>query len=144
MATVTRWDPFAQLEQFQRELDRVFEGRRASLSGSAWLPATDIEQTADAVLYKLDLPGMRAEDVTVQVHNGTLTVSGLREKESEDRHEGYYTRERMVGEFARTYSLPKGTGQGDIQADFADGVLTITVPRSEEEKPRTIEIGESD
>ena len=142
MATATRWDPMAQLAQLQREMDRVFDGRPvAGTPAAPWLPPTDIEQTDESVFYKLDLPGMKPEDITIQVHAGALTVTGSRQQETEEKHEGYYARERINGQFARTYSLPKDTGQEDVSADFKDGVLTITVPRKEEAKPRTIEIG---
>ena len=141
MATVTRWDPMAQIAQLQREIDRMFEGRPAAGTAAApWLPPTDIEQTDESVVYKLDLPGMKPEDITIQVHAGALTVTGSRKQETEEKHEGYFARERISGQFARTYSLPKDTGQEDIGAEFKDGVLIITVPRKEEAKPRTIEI----
>ena len=142
MTTVTRWDPRGHLAQLQREMDRMFEGHPyIGIRTTPWLPPTDIEQTEDAVIYTLDLPGLKTEDITIQVQDGALTVSGSREHDVEEKHEGYYTRERTSGQFARTYTLPKDTGQGDITAAFDDGVLTITVPRKEEVKPRTIEIG---
>jgi HSP20 family protein len=141
MATITRWDPMAQLERLQHEIDRLFDGGAGSAARlEPWLPAADIEQTGDSVVYKLDLPGMKREDITIQAHAGALTVSGERKRETEDTHEGYYSRERVVGSFARTFTLPEGTGEKDIAATFADGVLTITVPRKEEAKPRTIAI----
>jgi HSP20 family protein len=115
-------------------------GRTAGVAGS-WMPLTDIEQTESAVIYKLDLPGMKPEDITIEVHAGMLTVSGERKHEAEETHEGYYSRERITGHFARTFTLPKGTAQEDIAATFTDGVLAITVPRTAEAKPRTISIG---
>lgn len=142
MTTVTRWDPLAQLDRLQREIDRVFDGRAGSGVGSvSWVPSTDVEQTESAVIYKLDLPGMKPQDITIEVHAGMLTVSGERKHETEEKHEGYYSRERITGSFARTFTLPKGTEQDDIAAKFDDGVLAITVPRQEEAKPRTISIG---
>lgn len=145
MATVTRWDPLAQLDRLQREIDRMFEGRAGSgIESVSWMPSTDVEQTESAVIYKLDLPGTKPEDVKIEVHTGMLTVSGERKHETEEKHEGYYSRERITGSFARTFTLPKGTEQDDISAKFDDGVLTITVPRKEEAKPRTISIGTAD
>jgi HSP20 family protein len=139
--TLTRWDPFQQLAEMQREVDRIL-GRTQHNGDTthAWLPVVDIEQTKDAVVLKFDLPGMKREDVLVEVEGRTLTVSGERKEEKEDTHEGYYSRERTTGRFSRSFMLPENVEESKIEAKFEDGVLIVKVPRSAEEKPRKISI----
>ncbi|MGZ4431828.1 MAG: Hsp20/alpha crystallin family protein, partial [Gaiellales bacterium] len=105
-----------------------------------WVPVVDIEQTKDALVLKFDLPGMKREDVSIEVEGRTLTVSGERKEEKEDKHEGYYSRERLVGRFSRSFMLPEHIDESKIEAKFSDGVLTIRVPRPQEEKPKKIAI----
>jgi HSP20 family protein len=140
--TLTRWDPFQQIAQLQRELDRTF--RRVTPDGEGrqlgWMPAVDIEQTDDSIVLKMDIPGMRQEDVSIEVKNQTLTISGERQQEREEKHEGYYNRERVFGRFSRTFMLPEGVTPDDIEATFRDGVLTVRLPRPREEQPKSIEI----
>ena len=139
--TLTRWDPFQQLAEMQREVDRILG--RTQHNGDAthaWLPVVDIEQTKDAVVLKFDLPGMKREDVSIEVEGRTLTVSGERKEETEEKHEGYYSRERSIGRFSRSFMLPENVEESKIEAKFKDGVLIVKVPRSAEEKPRKISI----
>jgi len=136
-----------QIAQIQRELDRAFGGllpdaeqtRRA-----AWLPAVDVEQTDDEIILRIDLPGMNRDDVSIDVRDRTLIVSGERREEREENHEGFFTRERVVGKFTRSFMLPEGVDPGSVQAQFRDGVLMIRVPRPKQEQPRHIEIQQSD
>jgi HSP20 family protein len=143
MATVVRWDPMAQIERVHRELDRMF-GRAESGLGSrmfeGWLPEADVEQTADATVYKFDLPGVSAEQMHVSVDDHLLTISGERTDEHEEKHEGFLSRERAYGRFERSMRLPQAIQGQDIKASFADGVLTVTVPRGAESRPHEIAI----
>lgn len=139
--TLTRWDPFQQLAEMQREVDRILG--RTQHNGDkthAWLPVVDIEQTKDAVVLKLDLPGMKREDVSIEVEGRTLTVTGERKEEKEDKHEGYYSRERSTGRFSRSFMLAENVEESKIEAKFKDGVLIVKVPRAADEKPRKISI----
>ncbi len=140
-AQLTRWDPFQQLAEMQRDFDRIL-GRTPPNGGKThpWVPVVDIEQTKDALVLKFDLPGMKREDVSIEVEGRTLTVSGERKEEKEDKHEGYYSRERLVGRFSRSFMLPEHIDESKIEAKFSDGVLTIRVPRPQEEKPKKIAI----
>ena len=141
--TLTRWDPFQQLAQVQREMDRIL-GRTWPASGRqdlvAWLPTTDIEQTEDAIVFKLDLPNMTKDDVSIEVHGRTLTISGERREEKEENHEGYLARERSFGRFSRSFLLPEDIDEDDITARFQQGQLTVSVPRPKVETPRRVEI----
>ncbi len=139
--TLTRWDPFQQLAEMQREVERVLG--RTPHNGEqlrAWVPVVDIEQTKDALVLRFDLPGIRKEDVSIEVDGRTLTVSGERKEEKEENHEGFYSRERLIGKFSRSFMLPENVDDSEIQAEVKEGVLTIKVPRPAEQKPHKVEI----
>lgn len=139
--TMTRWDPFQQLTDMQREFDRVL-GRTPHNGDKAktWLPVVDVEQAKDALVLRFDLPGIRREDVAIEVEGRTLTVSGERKEEKEEKHEGYYSRERLIGRFTRSFMLPENIDESKIEAKVKDGVLTVKIPRPAEQKPRKVEI----
>jgi HSP20 family protein len=142
--STTRWSPFQQMERMQRELDRLFahvtaEGEPGRRRG--WLPAVDVEQTADAMVLKADLPGIPRDAISIEVHDGSLTISGEREEERHDEHEGYVVHERISGSFARSFALPPRADVDNINAVMEDGVLKVTIPRPTEESPRRITVG---
>jgi HSP20 family protein len=141
--TLTRWDPFQQIAQVQREMDRIL-GRSAPAGApqglASWVPTTDIEQTEDAIVFKLDMPNMTKDDVSIEIHGRTLTISGERREEKEQKHEGYLSRERSYGKFSRSFLLPDGVEEDDISASFEDGQLKVSVPRPHAETPRKVEI----
>ena len=141
--STTRWNPFEQMERMQRELDRLFTTVSAEGGGERrgpWLPAVDVEQTAEAMILKLDLPGVSRDDVKIDAHDGVLTISGEREEERHEEHEGYVMRERVSGSFARSFTLPAKAQADKITAAMDDGVLKVTIPRPAEESPRQISI----
>src|SRR5919204_2856703 len=137
--TLTRWDPFQQLAEMQHEVDRILgrplhDGERAH----PWLPPVDVEQTKDALVLKFDLPGMAEKDIAIELEGRTLMISGERKEQKETQHEGYYSRERLSGRFTRTFMLPEEVQESKIDAKFRDGVLTVKIPRSVQQKPRRI------
>jgi len=144
--TMTRWDPLQQIAQIQRELDRAFGGLLpdGEQARRPWLPAVDVEQTQDGIVLRLDLPGMNRDDVSIDVKDRTLIVSGERRDEREEDHEGFFTRERVVGKFTRSFMLPEGVDPGSVQAQFRDGVLVVRIPRPKQDQPRHIEIEQAD
>jgi HSP20 family protein len=132
-----RWEsPFRDLLGVDEELARIF-GRT---SRSAWVPALDVRETQDAFEVTVDLPGMEASDVSVGFEDGVLTVSGKRELSSEEDGDTYHRIERSYGSFARSIRLPHTTDAERIDATFEKGVLTVSVPKAEVAKPRTIEV----
>lgn len=140
---MTRWEPMAQIERMQRDLDRMFgrvETAMPPLAPVPWAPEVDVEQTEAATVYKFDLPGMKPEEVKVGIGDHLLTVSGERREEHEETHEGYLRQERAIGRFERSMRLPDGARDDAITASFTDGVLRVTVPRGAEAKPREIAI----
>jgi HSP20 family protein len=143
MSTLTRWDPFQQMERLEHEMERLFARVPVFDRGSTWLPAVDVEQTPGKLVFTFDIPGMKREDVTIELHDRILTVSGVREQKQDERHEGYFTHERVHGEFARSFTLPDGVKPEDVEAVVSDGELRITVRRPEEASPKRIEIAEA-
>lgn len=136
----------APLARFQDEMNDLF-GRffedwpLAGLSrNGSWFPALDIAEREDAVVVKAEIPGMKREDLDISVQDNHLTLSGEK-KESEEHTEGeYYHSERRYGTFRREIPLPRGVDADNVEATYQDGVLTVTLPKSEEAKPRKIEI----
>ena len=146
-------DPFAMLRQMTAELDRAFEGwpssfrwpafrTRPALEAAAWFPEIDVFEKDNRLVTKVDLPGLKKEDVKVEVTDGNLAISGERKRETEEKKEQFYHSEREYGSFYRAVPLPEGVKLEDVKATFADGVLEVSVPlpAKVEAKARSIEI----
>lgn len=141
MATLVRWDPFREVAALHNELSRFMN----SLEGDAratqsWVPALDVWETDDALVYAFDLPGISEEAISVEAEDSMLTVSAERERTQEVSEGRYHRFERRHGSFSRTVGLPQGVDEGQIKAAYQDGVLEIRVPKPEQTKPRKIEI----
>ncbi|MFB6271432.1 MAG: Hsp20/alpha crystallin family protein [Salinibacter sp.] len=128
----------------QREVDSIFDqffdrGEDEETS-AVWAPRTDLSETDDAFRIRLDVPGMTKDDITVNLQNNTLTVSGERSSERKEEGEEYVRVERAFGNFHRTFTLPDAVDAESVEAAYEDGVLTINVPKTEESTRRQIEI----
>jgi HSP20 family protein len=138
MALVVRPEPFS------REVDRLFDaffGQQGERAGRRWMPPMDLVEAEDHFVLKADLPGLTDEDVKIEVQDGTLTISGERKAEHEEREHGWYRIERSFGSFNRSLSLPEHVDASGIKAEFKNGVLEVRIPKPEERKPQRIEIG---
>ena len=149
--TIVRWEPLRELSSLQNEMNRlfntVFDAPATPGNGGTmrrWVPAMDLLETADHFVLRADLPGMTQDDVKIELEDSTLTVSGERKSEHEDKQEGYYRVERAFGSFSRSLTLPKGINADAVTASFDNGVLEIRVPKPEERKPRRISIAVGD
>jgi HSP20 family protein len=150
--TIVRWEPLRELSSLQNEMNRLFNTvfdapTTTPGNGGAvrrWVPAMDLLETADHFVLRADLPGMTQEDVDIELEDGTLTVSGERKSEHEERQEGFYRVERAFGSFSRSLTLPKGVDADGVSASFDNGVLEIRIPKPEERKPRRIAISVGD
>lgn len=144
MTQLTRRTPNRTLRDLQREVDSIFDqffGRGGDEDTSAvWAPRTDLSETDKAFRIRLDVPGMTKEDITINLQNNTLTVSGERSSEREEEGEEYVRVERTFGTFHRTFTLPDAVDPENVEAAYEDGVLTINVPKTEESTRRQIEI----
>ena len=128
-------------EPFTREIDRVFDAFFGQTDrGRRWMPPIDLVEAEDHFVLKADLPGLAEGDVNIEVQDGTLTISGERKAEHEQREKGWYRIERSFGRFSRSLSLPDGVDPDRIQASFSHGVLEVRIPKPEERKPRRIAI----
>ena len=140
---LVRWEPFAGFSNvrsvFNDLLDENF-GRDSQPSQSTWYPPVDILESKDSYLIRAELPGMKKEDIKVEVKDGTLTVSGERKSEKPAEGVEYRHVERVDAKFWRSFSLPETVKQDGIEATYKDGVLEIRVPKAEVAKPRQIEV----
>lgn len=151
--TTRRGDPFNLLRQMTSELDRMFDEPWsffqfpvATLESAAWAPKVDVITNDNKLIARVDLPGMKKDDVSVEVADGLLTLSGERKKETKEEKDNYFREEREYGSFCRTVSLPKGVKADEVKASFVNGVLEVVVPlpaAAVTPKASKIEIGEN-
>ena len=128
-------------EPFTREIDRVFDAFFGQTDQSRrWVPPMDLVEADDHFVLKADLPGLTEGDVTIEIQDSTLTISGERKAEHEQRERGWYRIERSFGSFNRSLTLPDGVDADGIQASFHHGVLQVRIPKPEQRKPRRIAI----
>jgi HSP20 family protein len=130
-------------EPFSGEFNRLFDTLFQPVNGNSqrWAPPMDLVEAEDHFVLKADLPGLGDDDVTIEVQDSTLTLSGERKSEHETREKGWYRLERSFGRFSRSLTLPEGVDADKIEASFDKGVLEVRIPKPEERKPRRISIG---
>jgi HSP20 family protein len=143
MATLVRWQPWTELASMQNEMSRLMNGllEGNGKSVQSWVPALDVWETENEIVYAFDLPGIPEEQISVEVADGSLTVTAARERANEQSDERFYRFERRHGTFTRTIGLPQGVSEDAINADYKDGVLEIHVAKPAETKPRRIQVG---
>jgi HSP20 family protein len=142
---LTVWPTFGRLFSLRDELDRLFEGpfdgpsRTSQLLG-VWNPAVDLYEDNNNLIVKAELPGLKREDIEVSLHDGALSISGERKDGEKVENAEVRRTERFVGRFQRTITLPSSVKADKVGAQYKDGVLTVTLPKAEEAKPRQIQI----
>jgi HSP20 family protein len=143
MTTLIRWDPFREMASLQNDMNRLMSGVFGEGNGESrtWIPPLDVWETETEVVYAFDLPGMKEDDLSIELEDGSLTVSGKRERTDEVSKDGGYRFERRFGSFSRTIGLPQGVDEESVKADYKNGVLEVHVQKPEETKPRRIQIG---
>jgi len=147
MATLVRWEPFRELAALQNDMGRLMstflgQGQVDGENGErSWMPAVDVWETDNELVYAFDIPGISEEEISVEYDEGALTVSGKRERTEQSEDDRFYRYERRFGSFSRTVGLPQGVEEDAIRADYRNGVLEIHVPKPEAPKPRRIQIG---
>ncbi|TML13628.1 MAG: Hsp20/alpha crystallin family protein [Actinobacteria bacterium] len=143
MATLIRWDPFREMASLQNDMSRLINGAFGASNGESrsWIPPLDAWENEDELVYAFDLPGMDERDLSIEFEDGSLTVSGTRERKDEASKDGLYRYERRFGSFTRTIGLPQGVTEDSIKAEYKSGVLEVHVQKPEQPKPRRIEIG---
>jgi HSP20 family protein len=149
---VIRWEPAREISSLQQEVNRLFgtffdapaAGAGNGTGARRWIPAMDLVEEGDEYVLRADLPGVREEDVKVELDDDVLTISGERRSEHEERRDGYHRIERASGSFSRSLTVPDGVDAERVQARFDNGVLEVRVPKPEQRKPRRVAISVGD
>ena len=143
------WPSLNRWASLRDDLDTLLElpfltggGRQAQLF-TGWTPALDLYQNNDNVVAVVELPGMRKEDIEISLHDGTLTIGGERKSDSGANGENATRTERFTGKFRRTITLPTRVDANKVNATYKDGILTVTLPKAEEAKPKQIQVNVS-
>lgn len=144
MADLVRWEPFRELMSLREAMDRLFEESFVRpwrlLPFEYGTPAVDMYQTDDAVVVKASLPGVKPEDIDISITGDTLTIRGESKSQEEVKEENYIRREMRYGSFTRTLPIPVSVQTDKAEAVFENGVLTLTLPKAEEVKPKSIKV----
>lgn len=136
---VVRWDPWGELALLQRDMNSLL-GRAGARREQGLIPPMDAFRTSEGLTARIELPGMSPADVDVSVNDGTLTVSGERKLDAGIADDAWVHRERPVGRFERSFSLPDGTDPAQITAGFSNGVLELRIPAAPERRPHKVQI----
>ena len=144
MSNLIRWEPAREMMTLREAMDRLFDDaftRPLSMAGNGWsVPAVDLYQTDNEVVVKAALPGIKAEEVQINITGDVLSLKGEVKQSEEVKEKAYHIREQRWGTFERTLALPANVVADKAKADFENGILTITLPKAEEAKPKTITI----
>ena len=144
MTTIARFEPFRGFTTLQDQVNRLFNesfrthGEESALT--TWAPAVDIYETPNELVVKADLPDVSEKDIDIRVENNLLTIRGERKVEKSVSEENFLRVERTYGAFSRSFSLPNTVNSEAIGADYKNGVLTVTLPKREESKPRQVKV----
>jgi len=143
---LVRWEPFREIESLQRQMNRLFEALTPTTFGDgekfgiAHVPAAEMTETPDAILLKLEVPGLEAKDIDIEVTADSISISGERKSETKTEEEGVTRTEFRYGQFRRTIPLPVRIENTNVKAEYKDGILNLTLPKAEEEKHKVIKV----
>lgn len=144
--TLLRWRPYQDLLSLQERMNQLMkgdffkEGEPNDMSMISWSPATDIYETKDDFVFKLEVPGMTKDDIKIEFNNDTLIIKGDRKEEKEVKEDDYHRIERRCGTFTRSFNIPKNIDEKKIDASIKDGILELRLPKKEEAKAKAIPI----
>jgi HSP20 family protein len=143
VATVVRWEPVRELATLQSEMSRLMNGllEGNGRAAQSWVPAVDVWETENDLVYAFDLPGVAEEQISIELQDDTLTVTAERERTEERSGDGFVRYERRFGSFSRAVGVPHGISEDKVKADYRDGVLEIRVAKPETQKPKRIALG---
>jgi HSP20 family protein len=148
--SITRWDPFRELEEVSNQLNRMFgrsmlarttaDAGKDAMTAVDWAPSVDITETVEEFQIKAELPEVKKEDIKVAVDNGVLRIEGERKQEKEEKGKKYHRVERSYGSFLRSFALPDNVDGAKVHAEFKDGVLNVRLPKAPATKPKAVEV----
>lgn len=148
--SLVKWDPFRELEDVSKRLNRIFgqppartEAGNEMLALADWAPSVDISETEVAYLIKGEIPGVKKDDVKITIQDGMLTIQGERKQEKEEKGKKFHRVECSYGSFMRSFRVPDDADDGKVKAEFKDGMLNITLPKSAKAKPKAINVSVS-
>jgi len=138
--TLVRWNPMRSLISLPNEIDRFFDdfGLNVRDFDTVWRPHVDLSESENSYEVKAELPGMKKEDIKIEVHDNVLTLTGEKKQENKTDKKNYHRIERSYGRFERCFRLPKEVKAEEIKAKYKNGVLSIDIPKTEETKPKEI------
>jgi HSP20 family protein len=143
---ITRWDPFREVMTLQNRLNSLFPdynrgvGENELVSTASFVPPVDIYEDEHSIVLKLEVPGMKQEDLDIQMENNNLTVRGERKFEKEEKEENFHRIERRYGSFYRAFTVPNTVNPDSVKADYDAGVLQIRLEKRAEAKPKQIKV----
>ncbi|MCK4500417.1 Hsp20/alpha crystallin family protein [Candidatus Babeliales bacterium] len=139
---LVRYNPYRMLGSVPMDINRFFSdfGLDPGVSDTIWNPSVDVSENDDSYEINAELPGINRSNIEISVHSNVLSVSGEKKQEKEEQKKNYYRMERSYGRFQRSFHLPEDVNSEDIKAKYKKGVLTVTIPKSEEKKPKEIEV----
>jgi len=144
---LVKWNPMREMETFQNRINRLFDrsffpsfSLDDEMSLGNWRPVVDIYENDETLVVKLELPGVDKNDISVDLKDGVLTLSGKRSHEKEVKEENYYRKERAYGSFHRSFNVPAEIDPDKVKAEFKDGILKVEIPKPEEKKPKKIAV----
>jgi HSP20 family protein len=138
-----RWQPFQEMESLQRDMNRLFDRLAATDDAGNWsafIPAAELQETSDAIHLNLELPGMDLKELDVQVTADAVSISGERKEKTQTEEKGMTRTEFRYGRFQRVIPLPARIQNTDVQADYKDGILKLTLPKAEQEKNKVVKV----
>jgi HSP20 family protein len=143
---IVRWEPLRELAALQNEMGRFLGSAFGEGNGQqrAWVPAVDVWETDDEIVYAFDVPGIPEDKISVELEDNALTVSGERERTDEVSNDRFYRFERRFGSFSRTIGLPQNVSEDQIKADYREGVLEVRVAKPQTPKPKRIQVGSAE
>ena len=141
--SLIRWKPFAEIDTLQREMNSLFDSIVPSnndIMNSSFVPAAEMSETAEAVHLKLEIPGLDAKDIDIQVAAESIAIAGERKTETKTEDDGMTRSEFRYGSFRRVIPLPARVKNNEVNAEYKDGILNLTLPKAEEEKNKVVKV----
>lgn len=139
-----RWEPLREVETLQRQMNHLFDNlassENGSYNGSTFMPVAELQETADAIALKLEVPGMEPKDLDVQVTAQAVSISGERKSETKTEQKGMTRSEFRYGRFQRIIPLPARIQNDKVQAEYTNGILNLTLPKAEDERNKVVKV----
>lgn len=139
---LVRWQPFPEMDNLRRQMDRMFD-ELAGLerkSDADWTPAIEIQDREDSLILRAEIPGVEAKDIDIQVAREAVSIAGEHRYEKKTEEKGFFRSELRYGSFQRTIALPVAVDNTQVQAEFKDGILQLTIPKVQEAKHKVVKV----